>query len=75
SPPPMFEGNAYESATIPQVPRTLREAIAEFDRSKAARHTFGDTVVEHYVHAARLEQEAHDKAVTCWELMRNFERI
>ncbi len=73
--PPMFEGNAYESASIPQVPRTLREAIAEFDQSKVARQAFGDRVVEHYVHAARLEQEAHDKAVTCWELMRNFERI
>ncbi len=73
--PPMFEGNAYESASIPQVPRTLREAIAEFDQSKVARQAFGDRVVEHYVRAARLEQEAHDKAVTCWELMRNFERI
>jgi len=72
---PMFEGNAYESTSIPQVPRTLREAIAEFDQSKVARQAFGDRVVEHYVHAARLEQEAYDKAVTCWELMRNFERI
>jgi glutamine synthetase len=75
SPPPMFEGNAYESAGISQVPRTLREAIAEFDQSKVARRAFGDNVVDHYLHAARLEQEAHDKAVTCWELMRNFERI
>ena len=73
--PPMFEGNAYESTSIPQVPRTLREAIAEFDQSKVARQALGDRVVEHYVRAARLEQEAHDKAVTCWELMRNFERI
>jgi glutamine synthetase len=73
--PPMFEGNAYESTTVPQIPRTLREAIAEFEKSKVAREAFGDTVVEHYVHAARLEQEAYDRAVTCWELMRNFERI
>jgi glutamine synthetase len=73
--PPMCEGNAYESASIPHVPRTLREAIADFDQSKVARQAFGDRVVEHYVHAARLEQEAHDKAVTCWELIRNFERI
>ncbi len=73
--PPKFEGNAYESAGIPQVPRTLREAIAEFDQSKVARQAFGDRVVEHYVHAARLEQEAFDKAVTCWELIRNFERL
>jgi glutamine synthetase len=73
--PPMFEGNAYESTTVPQIPRTLREAIAEFEKSKVAREAFGDNVVEHYLHAARLEQEAYDRAVTCWELMRNFERI
>ncbi len=73
--PPIFEGNAYESTTVPQVPRTLREAIAEFERSKAARKAFGDTVVEHYLHAARLEQDAYDRAVTGWELTRNFERI
>jgi glutamine synthetase len=73
--PPMYEGNAYESTTIPQVPRTLREAMAEFEKSKVARETFGEKIVEHYLHAARLEQEASDKAVTCWELGRNFERI
>ncbi|MBI2457128.1 MAG: glutamine synthetase [candidate division NC10 bacterium] len=73
--PPMFEGNAYDSTSIPQVPRTLREAIAEFEQSKLAREAFGDNVVEHYLHAARLEQEVYDRAVTCWELMRNFERI
>jgi glutamine synthetase len=73
--PPMCEGNAYESATIPQVPRTLREAMGEFEKSQAAREAFGEKVVEHYLHAARQEQEAYDRAVTCWELMRNFERI
>jgi glutamine synthetase len=73
--PPMCEGNAYESATIPQVPRTLREAMGEFEKSQAAREAFGEKVVEHYLHAARQEQEAYDRAVTCWELMRSFERI
>jgi glutamine synthetase len=29
---------------------------------------------EHYVHAARAEQETFDAQVTDWELMRNFER-
>ncbi|HXH83087.1 MAG TPA: glutamine synthetase family protein [Candidatus Tectomicrobia bacterium] len=73
--PRLYEGNAYEDATLPQVPRTLREAIAELERSKAARAAFGDRVVDHYLHAARLEQQAFDQAVTDWELMRNFERI
>ena len=73
--PKPYEGNAYEDATLPQVPKTLREAIAELERSKVARAAFGERVVEHYLHAARLEQHAFDQAVTDWELIRNFERI
>jgi glutamine synthetase len=57
------------------VPKTLREAIGELERSKVARAAFGEGVVEHYLHAARLEQRAFDQAVTDWELIRNFERI
>jgi glutamine synthetase len=74
-PPTLFEGNAYEDATLPQVPKTLREAIGELSRSKVARAAFGERVVEHYLHTAQLEQQAFDQAVTDWELMRNFERI
>jgi glutamine synthetase len=73
--PKLYEGNAYEDATLPQVPKTLREAIAELERSKVARAAFGDGVVEHYLHTARLEQQAFDRAVTDWELNRYFERI
>ncbi len=74
-PPRLYEGNAYEDATLPQVPKTLREAIAELERSEVARETFGGRVVEHYLHTGRLEQQAFDQAVTDWELIRNFERI
>ena len=73
--PKLYDGNAYEDATLPQVPKTLREAIAELERSKVARVAFGERVVEHYLHTARLEQQAFDQAVTDWELMRYFERI
>src|SRR6266568_1622023 len=73
--PKLYEGNAYEDSTLPQVPKTLREAIAELERSKVARAAFGDRVVDHYLHTAQLEQQAFDQAVTDWELMRNFERI
>jgi glutamine synthetase len=73
--PKLYEGNAYEDATLPQVPKTLREAIAELERSKVARAAFGDRVVEHYLHTARLEQHAFNQVVTDWELMRSFERI
>jgi glutamine synthetase len=73
--PELYEGNAYEDRRLPEVPKTLREAIVELERSKVARAAFGDRVVEHYLHAARLEQQSFDQVVTDWELMRNFERI
>jgi len=75
STPRLYEGNAYEDATLPQVPKTLREAIQELERSAIARAALGDAVVEHYLHTARLEQQAFDRAVTDWELMRYAERI
>lgn len=74
-PPPLYAGNAYEDASLPQVPKSLREAIVELEGSKLAREAFGDKVIEHYLQMARLEQEAFDRAVTDWELWRNFERI
>ena len=73
--PQVYEGNAYEDPKLPQVPKTLREAIAELERSRVAREAFGDEVVEHYLHTARLEQQTFDQVVTDWELMRGFERI
>jgi glutamine synthetase len=73
--PRLYDGNAYEDAALPQVPKTLREAVGELERSKVARAAFGERVVNHYVHAAKLEQHAFDQAVTDWELIRNFERI
>jgi glutamine synthetase len=74
-PPAAYEGNAYEDGSLPQAPKTLRQAIAALETSKIARETLGDGVVEHYLHMARLEQEAFDRVVTDWELLRNFERI
>ncbi|HEU4439224.1 MAG TPA: glutamine synthetase family protein [Methylomirabilota bacterium] len=74
-PPAMYAGNAYEDQTLPQVPKALREALGELERSRAARDAFGSNVVEHYLQHGRLEQQAFDQAVTDWELLRNFERI
>ena len=71
----MFDGNAYENSALPQVPKTLREALAELERSRVARDAFGPKVVEHYLQHGRLEQQAFDQSVTDWELLRNFERI
>jgi glutamine synthetase len=75
APPKVYEGNAYEDPKLPQVPKTFREAVGELERSRLAREAFGEEVVEHYLHTARLEQQAFDQVVTDWELMRGFERI
>jgi glutamine synthetase len=57
------------------VPATLREAIALLEGSDVARASLGDEVVEHYLHAARVEQQQFDQAITDWELRRSFERL
>ncbi len=69
-----FEGNAYV-ADAPRVPTSLHQALALFDASTVARDAFGDEVVDHYVHAARVEVAAFDAAVTDWERYRGFERL
>ncbi|MBI1619664.1 glutamine synthetase family protein [Aquamicrobium zhengzhouense] len=69
-----FVGDAYSASELPDVPRTLRDAIVALDNSKMLRETFGDDVVEHYVHTARWEQMEYDRRVTDWELHRGFER-
>ena len=67
-------GNAYTSE-IDRVPTTLREAADLFEQSALAREVFGDEVVDHYTHAARVEVAAYDAAVTDWERIRGFERL
>jgi glutamine synthetase len=71
---PAIGGNAYNDPG-PRVPATLRDALAEWDKSQLARQAFGDEVVEHYANGARVELAAFDAAVTDWELRRGFERL
>ncbi|MFY9782572.1 MAG: glutamine synthetase family protein [Acidimicrobiales bacterium] len=71
---PAFEGNAY-LADAARVPTTLHEAASLFTNSKVARDAFGDEVVDHYTHAARVEVAAFNAAVTDWERYRGFERL
>ena len=74
-PPPAFEGNIYEAQELPQVPRTLRDAIDLFAASEFVRDAFGADVQEHYPHFYRTEQRAFDASVTDWERQRYFEQI
>jgi glutamine synthetase len=71
--PKPLEGNAYES-DAERFPHTLRDAIEALEQGKMARAAFGDEVVDHYLNYARTEQELFDRAVTCYERERFFER-
>ncbi len=72
--PEVFEGNMYAAKRVPDVPKTLRAALAAFKKSKVLGAAFGAAVVGHYVHAGEWEQREYDRRVTDWELIRNFER-
>jgi glutamine synthetase len=71
---PEFKGNGYIAKGAPRMPRALYEAIAELERSKAAVEIFGQDVVDHYLNAARVEQELYDSIVHDWDRERYLER-
>lgn len=74
-PPAIFEGDAYQAEELPEVPKTLRDALDLFANSEFVREAFGSDVQAHYSHFFRTEQSAYDNSVTDWERARYFERI
>jgi glutamine synthetase len=74
-PGPAFRGDVYAAAELPQIPRSLAEALAEFEASRLARDAFGDAVVEHLLHFARSESAALESRVSDLERARYFERV
>jgi glutamine synthetase len=73
-PPDIFEGDVYQAAHLPKLPRNLPEAIAEMEQSEMLHQAFGPEVIEHYLHFFRVEQRKFDAVVTTWERERYFER-
>lgn len=73
-PGPAFSGDAYRAADVPEVPKTLRAAIAAMRGSAMLKEAFGEEVLAHYVHTAEWEQHEYDRRVTDWELRRGFEQ-
>jgi glutamine synthetase len=73
-PPGEFKGNGYSASQEPRVPRALWESVQLLEQSDLARSIFGDDVVDHYLNAARVELDAFDSVVTCWERERYLER-
>jgi glutamine synthetase len=71
---PAFTGNAYESDSS-RVPDSMSEALELWEKSAWIKETFGAQVQAHYANMARVEIAAYGKAVTDWELFRNFERF
>lgn len=70
-----YRGNAYLDHSLPQIPLNLTQAADLFHQSSLSRKAFGGDVVNHYVHLARLENQAYGAAVTDWERKRYFDRI
>ena len=71
---PAFTGNAYDSDSS-RVPSSMPEALDLWEKSEWVKQTFGAEVQAHYANMARVEIAAYGKAVTDWELFRNFERF
>ena len=69
-----FEGDAYQAAQLPEIPKTLRDATEAASKSKMLKAALGEDVLEHYLHTARWEQFEYDRRITDWELHRGFER-
>ncbi|SIT43531.1 Glutamine synthetase catalytic region [Paraburkholderia ribeironis] len=72
--PSPFIGDAYRDGDLPEIPKTLREAVDIASKSAWLREVLGEEVINHYVHAARWEQLEYDRRITDWELARGFER-
>jgi glutamine synthetase len=71
---PAFTTNAYDSDS-PRVPASMLEAQQLWANSTFVKSTFGKEVQDHYTNMAQVELDAFGKAVTDWELFRNFERF
>jgi glutamine synthetase len=72
--PPEHKGNGYLATGSDRMPRALHEAIRCLEASEAAIEIFGQDVVDHYLNAARVEQETYDAVVHPWDRERYLER-
>ncbi|CAB4801542.1 unannotated protein [freshwater metagenome] len=71
---PAFQGNAYAEDSA-RLPSTMTEALELWENSPWIKEVFGAEVQAHYANMAKIELSAYGKAITDWELFRNFERF
>lgn len=69
-----LKGDAYSDVSAADIPATLLAATDKLNKSSMLREAMGDAVIDHYVRAARWEQEEFDRTVTDYEIARGFER-
>ncbi len=76
-PPEMIEGDIYamNSNEVPQLPRSLEQAVELLDASTLAREWLGAEFVNHYVAMKRAELAAQASAVTNWDVQRYLEAL
>ncbi len=76
--PDAYDGDAYSvdelAVKVDQIPGNLRDATQALHGSTMLRQAMGDEVIDHYVRAAKWEQEEFDRVVTQYEINRGFER-
>ena len=72
--PPSSRATATWRPACDRMPRALYEAIRGLEASEAAVEIFGQDVVDHYLNAARVEQETYDAVVHPWDRERYLER-
>jgi glutamine synthetase len=70
-----LSGDSARATKIPRLPRNLKDAAENLQRSKIARELFGETFVDHYARTREWEWRQFQDAVTDWELKRYFEII
>ena len=73
-PPAEWRGNGYVATGCDRMPKALYEAIRALEESTVAREILGDDVIDHYLNAAHIEQDAYNAVVHPWERERYLER-
>src|SRR5262249_451407 len=71
---PPFSGDAYAGTALPEIPKTLRDALDCLAESKLLREAFGEAVVANSVHPGNWQRFEYVRCITDWELGRGFER-
>ncbi|MEH3053497.1 MAG: glutamine synthetase family protein [Patulibacter minatonensis] len=64
-----------EAAAAPQLPLTLRDAVAEFERSELVRETLGERLVDWFVRNKQQDIDAYARQVTDFELRQSLPQL